>query len=126
MSIDDRMVLHAPLTTYQLWKFEDWRYWRSRAQIKALISFCAQAQCSGLLSYTGGVLPEEVLENLLSQKVLPVDIVRGIPVWNWCPEHTLSSTDEEDQNVRSEYENYELDKLLGKYDPFRKVFGEKL
>ena len=62
---------------YQLWEFADWEYSRSRAQIKALIAFCSRAQSSGLISYTGGVLSEDSIEDLLGCKVLPVDVMKN-------------------------------------------------
>jgi len=71
---------------YQLWEFQDWQYSKSRVQIKALIAFCAQAASSCLLSYTGGVLPEHSIEDLLSCKVLPVDVMKTMPCHNWHPQ----------------------------------------
>lgn len=100
---------------YQLWDFADWVYSRSRAQIKALIAFCSRAQSSGLISYTGGVLSEAAIEDLLGCKVLPVDVMKTMPHYNWHPQDCVS--DEMDkERVWSVYKEYELDDLLGKYE----------
>jgi hypothetical protein len=104
---------------YQLWEFAEWEYSRSRAQFKALIAFCERARSSGLISFTGGVLPEDSIEKLEYHQVLPVDIMKTMPCWNWRPQDTLSSNDEDKESVWREYNHYELDNLLHKYDPFQ-------
>jgi hypothetical protein len=102
---------------YQLWEFAEWEYSRSRAQFKALIAFCERARSSGLISFTGGVLPEDSIEKLEYHQVLPVDIMKTMPCWNWRPQDTLSSNDEDKESVWREYNHNELDNLLHKFKP---------
>ena len=101
---------------YQLWEFAEWAHSGSRAQIKALIAFCSRAQSSGMISYTGGVLSEDSIEDRLGCKVLPVDVMKTMPSYNWHPLDCVSDDDTDKERVWAAYKRYELDDLLRKYE----------
>ena len=54
------------------------------------------------------MLSEDSIEDLLGCKVLPVDVMKTMPAYNWHPQDTLSG-DDDDKSVGSNYEHYELD-----------------
>ena len=73
-------------TTYQLWEFERWNYWRCREQIKMLIAFCEQFR----IPIVGHELKEEVIDQLLSGRQLPVALLDRLGSVSWHPDDYAS------------------------------------
>lgn len=71
-------------TTYEVWEFERWNYWRCREQLKLLIIFCDQAH--RLISYSGYEIPDEDIETLRSCKAMPSGVLRKIHQVGWYPD----------------------------------------
>ncbi|MFE8645291.1 hypothetical protein ACFX58_09440 [Sphingomonas sp. NCPPB 2930] len=73
-------------TTYQLWEFERWNYWRCREQLKMLIAFCEQAR----IPIVGHELKEDAISQLLAGKQLPVSLLDRLGSVSWHPDDYAS------------------------------------
>lgn len=69
-------------TTYQLWEFERWNYWRCREQLKLLIVFCEQFRTP----IVGHELEEETIDQLVAGKQLPAALLDRLGSVSWHPD----------------------------------------
>lgn len=73
-------------TTYQLWEFERWNYWRCREQMKMLIAYCEQLR----VSVVGHELDQVALDQLVACKKLPITLLDRLGAVTWHPEDYAS------------------------------------
>lgn len=103
-------------TTYEVWQFERWNYWRCREQLKLLIVFCDQAH--RLISYSGYELPDEDIEALRTGRVMPVAAMEKIHQVSWYPDDYACIRDKVTKEiedwplVQKAYESGQYDRLI--------------
>ncbi|MGK5065182.1 hypothetical protein [Janthinobacterium sp. LB3P112] len=103
-------------TTYEVWSFERWNYWRCREQIKLLIAFCDQAH--RLISYAGYELPNEDIEALQVCKAMPAVIMKKIHQVSWYPDDYACLRDKVTKEtedwplIQKQYEDGKYDRML--------------
>lgn len=100
----------TPFTTYQLWEFERWNYWRCRSQLKQLIAFCEQAK----IYLIGYELPLQTIDALTEGFQLPTKLLGHLGSVSWHPDDYASFNfkvaKEADEwvNVAQEYRKSQL------------------
>lgn len=108
----------AVFSTYQVWEFERWNYWRCREQYKLLVAFCDQAQAKHLVSYGGYELDRADFDALRSAKVLPVAVMSRLGQIGWYPDDYACLRDpvtkeaEDWPSIKKAYEDGKLDELI--------------
>ena len=76
----------TPFTTFELWEFERWNYWRCREQIKLLVAFCEQMN----IDVIGHELPSEALDALVRGRQLPTESLSRLGSVSWHPDDYAS------------------------------------
>lgn len=73
-------------TTFQVWEFERWNYWRCREQLKMLIAFCEQFR----IPTVGHEVREGLIRQLLDGQRLPVELLERLGSAAWQPDDYAS------------------------------------
>lgn len=105
-------------TTYEVWEFERWNYWRCRHELKLLIAFCDQT--SGRVRFSGYELREDQIQNLCAGRVMPSIILGGLGQVAWHPYDYASIKQEVSKEVE-EWKGVQEDYLKG---PYEKIIKE--